>query len=171
MKSRKFSIDNSDKKVNTIIEIRKEILIELHNLCEDIDDEKYGVRGKVLARQEIKSIAEMVRDKDKLMKRAGSLYKISQRDRKKVDPFIKTIRLSAISALKHKKESIVATQYDTEELEIVYRELDESETLILEKDRLIDVREKGTSEKEQGRKQNPFISKYFKIEENPTQRN
>ena len=102
MKKKKFSRKNKDKKVNTIIEIRKEMLQILHNLSENLDRELFTSTQRNTIKAEIREIAEMIRDKDKLMKRVENLGPISRSERVIDNNLIEQTRKNVISLL-HKK--------------------------------------------------------------------
>lgn len=162
MKKKKFSRKNKDKKVNTIIEIRKEMLQILHNLSENLDRELFTSTQRNTIKAEIREIAEMIRDKDKLMKRVENLGPISRSERVIDNNLIEQTRKNVISLLHKKRKSIVATQYDLEELEIVDNELTDAEKLIFEKDRIVN---KVINRNHEDEKENVHIRKYFNIPE------
>lgn len=162
MKKKKFSRKNKDKKVNTIIEIRKEMLQILHNLSENLDRELFTSTQRNTIKAEIREIAEMIRDKDKLMKRVENLGPISRSERVIDNNLLEQTRKNVISLLHKKRKSIVATQYDLEELEIVDNELTDAEKLIFEKDRIVN---KVINRNHEDEKENVHIRKYFNIPE------
>lgn len=167
MKDRKFNKHNRDKRINTIIEIRSEILTMLRDLGKDLDNGLYASNQRDEIRQEIKEIAQMVRNKDGYMERIKELKPISKNERKINTDLITETRKKAIALLKLKRDNIVATQYDSEELEIIEKEIEETKLLIKEKDRFI-IRAKSKLEKdEKVKKRNPYLSKYFKRDDDP----
>ena len=165
MKRKRFSWYDRDKRVNTIIEIRKEMLYEIRKISEGLDREIYTLNERSIARRELRAIAEMIRDKDKLMRIAYVLPKISKNDREKNIPIVSKMREFVIKIFYNKKNDIIATQYDKEELEIVHKELKEMETLVIEKDRIRPKRGKEIFENTEKR-QNPYLNKYFNMEMN-----
>ncbi len=160
MKNRKFNKHNREKKVNTIIEIRTEILKLIREFGDDLDRELYDSEDRKFINEEVKQIAKMVRDKDSLVQKANNLPKISKNDREKNDELTEETRMKIVTLLRKKRDSIVVGQYDAEELEIVDRELLEMQYLIKEKDRLVPHLNPKTKEVKQP-KVNPYLSKYF----------
>jgi len=164
MKNKKVCRCNKYKKTNTIIEIRKEMLEIMREFIDDLDN-KHSINSqeKSLIMAEVMQIAEMIRDKDKLMPKLEDLSIQDKKNRKVDNETIKETRKKIIESLRKKKDSIIATQYDSEELEIVENELGDVEKLIVEKDRLL-VKPSLESEKDKKSKINPHLKRFFKMD-------
>lgn len=164
MKNKKVCRCNKYKETNTIIEIRKEMLEMMRGFIDDLDS-KHSINSqeKSLIKAEVMQIAEMIRDKDKLMLKLEDLSIQDKKDRKVDNETIKETRKKIIESLRKKKDSIIATQYDSEELEIVENELGDVEKLIVEKDRLL-VKPSLESKKDKKSKINPHLKSFFKMD-------
>lgn len=160
MKNRKFSKKN-DKEKNTIIEIRKEILIMLRGLSKDLDRELYNSAERTKINEEVKEIALLIRDKDMYTKRMKNLQPLSKEEKYVKDDLIRETRKKVRALLKLKIDAIVPGQYDQEELSIVYDEIEGAKQLVYEKDRLIIHKSKKDEENDRP-KVNPHLAKYFK---------
>ena len=167
MTDNKYSKCNRSKRVNTIIEIRKEILYAIHEACEGLDREVYTLDERDTIKKEFRAIAEMIRDKDKFVRRAICLEKISKKERHQPTPLVAWVRQSTMQMISKKRDSIVATQYDDDELEIVKSELEEMELLVTEKDRLRPNFYGYTNEKKCSKGCNIHVSRFFNTECEP----
>ena len=167
MKNKKICRSNKYKETNTIIEIRKEMLEMMREFTDDLGS-KHSINSqeKSLIKAEVIQIAEMIRDKDKLMLKLEDISVEGKNDRKIDDEIIKDTRKKIIDLLRKKKDSVVATQYDSEELEIVENELKDVEKLIIEKDRLI-VKQSLESPKNKKSEINPHLKRFFKMNPEP----
>jgi len=160
-------LNKENKRVNTIIEIRKQILEMLHSLCTDIDNEFYKSKERSIIKKDVVEIAEMVRDKDMYMKALDNFGNKCKKDNSQNTKNIKDIRSRVIALLHQKNDSIVATQYDNEEFGIISSELKDLEKMIMVKDKLLlDTNVQLVNDKKL-KKVNPFISKFFKMDAGP----
>ena len=165
MKNRKFTKKN-DKKINTIIEIRKEILVMLRDLSKDLDRELYNSDERKKINQEVKEIALLIKDKDMYTRKMENLQPLSKEEMYVKDDLIRETRKKVRSLLRLKIDVIVPGQYDSEELPIVYSEIEDAKRLVYEKDRLIIHEKPDHSDNDPGPKVNPHINKFFKMNDN-----
>lgn len=160
-----YCSEKNDKRVNTIIEIRKEILEALRKKSDNIDRLIFTREQQKVARQEIREIAEMVSEKDALMEKLKQLCKVSKKRHNQTFCLIYEVRREVADVLHKIKANIVAEQYDKEELEIVLKELKEFELILDEKDRLVGGQARGIILKDatsdELKEINPHLSKYF----------
>ena len=70
MGNRKFSKSNKEKRVNTIIEIRKEILEMLRDLNTDLGWEVTNPEDRAKIDNEVREIAKIISSKDAYMEKA-----------------------------------------------------------------------------------------------------
>lgn len=167
MGNSKYSKDNKNKILNTLIEIRKEILTMLHGLGKDLDRELYNTTEQSRIRQEVKEIAEMVRDKDKYMDKAELLEPLGKNKMINTDILINETRKKVKALLKYIRDNIVATQYDPEEFKVVEKELEDVKYLVDVKDRILRSRNLRIVDGDIVKRQNPYLRKYFKMEDDP----
>lgn len=167
-----MSEQREDKEINTIIEIRKDILVTLRKQSDNIDRIINNKSEQSIAKQEIKEIAEMVSEKDALMAELRQLNKVPKSAYNQTFSLIYSVRNEVISAIHKIESNIIATQYDEEELRIVFKELKEFELMIKEKDRIFAGQARGqvlkTATLDELNRINPHISRYFCIDENAT---
>lgn len=165
MKNKKFS-KNNDKKVNTIIEIRKEIFTLLRDLSEDLDRELYNSDERKKINQEVKEIALLIKDKDMYIRKMENLQPLSKKEMYVKDDLIRETRKKVGALLKSKIDVIVPGQYDSVELPIVCSEIEDAKRLVYEKDRLIIHKKPDYSDSDSEPKVNPYLNKYFKMNNN-----
>lgn len=167
MKNKKFSRHNKDKKVNTIIEIRKEILTTLRDLSEDLDRELFNSKERTKIRRDVREVAEMIRDKDRYMNKVNELDVIPKNELVPHDKLLRDTRRKIKVMLKYKLGAIVSNQYDVEELEIVEQEIYDAMRLIDEKDRLVIRRRCCVNTEDNEMWVNPHLKKHFKMDDGP----
>lgn len=167
MKNKKFSKKN-DKEVNTIIEIRKEILVMLRDLSKDLDRELYNSEERAKIHQEVMEIARLIKDKDMFMRRMEHLEPTTKEEMYVKDNLIRETRKKVRALLRLKIDSIVAGQYDRDELVIVLNEIEGAKELVYEKDRLIIPKKPEQEDSNSKPKVNLHINKFFKMSNNPT---
>lgn len=164
--------DDKNKIINTIIEIRKDILIVLRKKCDNIDRLIDNESQQSIARQEIREIAEMVSEKDSIMEKLKQLNNQKKCGYNQTFSLIYSVRDDIIDTINSIKSNIVVAQYDEEELEIVYKELKEFELMIKDKDRLVASLARGeilkNATSEELSRINPHLSKYFCMDDNST---
>ena len=157
MKNRKFSKKN-EKEINTIIEIRKEILEMLRDFSNDLDRELYDSSERSRINQEVKEIALLIKDKDSYMKKMEVLAPLSREEMYVKDDLIRDTRKKVKRLLKLKLDVIVPGQYDRVELPIIFDEIEQAMNLLYEKDRLIVHKNKDKNKPQV----NPHLEKFFK---------
>ena len=165
MRKRKFLKSDIDtKRAFTIIEIRKQILADIAKKYDNIDRDVYTAEERKIIGNELKSHAEMVRDKDFLMEVVYSLKKISRKEKQRPAPLVEMVRESVIDMLRRKWNGTRAEYYDSDELPIVQKELEEIETLIIEKDRVRPTFH-GIAHEKKGK--NAHVNKFFNLDLEP----
>ena len=167
MKNRKFSKKNKDKKIHTIIEVRKEILTMLRDISIDVASELSESSGKDKVLLDVKEIAEMIKDKDRYIDKVNELEVIPKSQKYVKDSLIRETRERIKKLLKNKLDSIVATQYDAEELVIVQKEIGDARHLVDEKDRLVIRCKRSINAKKNSTGVNPYLKKYFNMDDGP----
>ena len=149
--------------ISIIIGIRKEVLIKLRELSDSYDREKYTLSQRKAIAKEIEEIAELVseiaRNKEKLEEKKD--YKSA--NTLKEGSLIYSVRKDVLQLLDKIRESILALEYDGE-YSIIDKELNDIKDLVKNKDRLI---RSGVQYYYRGGKENPYLRKFFKIDENP----
>mgnify|MGYP007056163808 CR=1 FL=1 len=166
MKNKKFSRNNKNKRVNTIIEIRKEVLEMIRSIGDTIDLDLHTEKNQKIIKKELREIAEMVRDKDRLIERLEELKVNKKKIKEDEKSLTNQIKAQVIIMLHARRKNIIATQYDEEELAIIDLELNEIERMVREKERLIKRKNQDGQGKSNGRI-NPHMSRYFKMDCGP----
>lgn len=164
MNNNKIREPNTEKILCAIIQIRKRILHAIREKCDGMEREVYTRAERECASKEYRAVAELIRDKDELTPRALRLPKIREKDRINLHPIIEKVRLDAIGIVQEKRNNIVATQYDEEELAVVEKELDEIELLIKEKDRIRPRFITDICGNEGAQNYNPHLNNFFSCE-------
>lgn len=162
----KFSENNKDKRTNTIIEIRKEILTILRDIGDDLNRELSNFEEQKKISKEVKQIAKLIRDKDMYMKKASDLEKLSKKEMYVKDDLIRETRNRAKILFELNFYNLNVEKYDSEELEIIFNEIEEAKYLLYEKDRLIEPENKEI-EKEIRVPTNPHLKKFFNMDAKP----
>ncbi|MBQ3408412.1 MAG: hypothetical protein IJH12_04310 [Clostridia bacterium] len=168
MENSKYSEDKRDWLINIIIDIRKDVLQLLRAKSDGLDREVYTKAEMTAITQEIKEIAKMVSEKDSFMNRFEELGDVLTNKQEKIaDGLIDKIRAEIIVMLKNIRNDFCTMEY-IDEYPIIDRELKDIELLISDKDRLVQTKVQGYyASSKSGVKKNPYISKYFKIDNNP----
>ena len=156
------SSENREWLINIIIGIRKEVLTKLRALVDSFDREKYTLAQRKVIRQEITEIAELVKEKDSAVKKREELRESHFVHSIEEGSLIDEVRKKAIKQLHEIRKNILAIEYDGE-YAIIDKELNDIENLVNDKDKLIRSR---VSTYYRGGKMNPYLSKYFKMDEN-----
>mgnify|MGYP007101902445 CR=1 FL=1 len=167
MKNKKFSKHNKDKRINTIIEIRKEVLEAIQFKYNNLDFGKYNEEDRKNIRKELREIAELVRDKDIVVEQLEDFESAVRANKNEKVDLIGETRKQVIKMLHFKRDSIIATQYDQEELGIVHQELKEMEDMVIEKDRLFGCSQQKGQCKAENKKRNAHLNKYFNFDAGP----
>ena len=149
--------------INAIIGVRREVLFRLRALSDSFDREKYTKAQRTAISQEIREVAEMVSEKDSFMERREQIKDIPFENNVKQDSLIGITRAKIKKMLNDIRESILTIEYDREYC-VIDRELKEIEQLVEEKDRFIHSKVPGYYA---GGKVNPYISKYFNVDDDP----
>lgn len=143
--------------VNIIIGTRKNVLAELRKLDDSFDREVYTMAQKKAISQELREIAEIVSEKDSMMKRRKELENIEVNEYAKGNSLVEMTRQEVKKMLRKMKDGILAMG---REHSIIEQELSEIELLVEEKDKLIRTKVQDFCPK---KKSNPHTEKYFKI--------
>ena len=136
MEDNKYSANNENKLSNTKIELRKAVLNDIRELCDKVKSERYSEQALTVIIQELKEIAEMIRDKDSMMQIREKLE--SRKSTIKLSELIIEIR-HRISEIIKTKRDVTVNQYDEEELEVVRQEVEEMIELIQDKDLIMSM--------------------------------
>lgn len=136
MENNKYSANDDNKISNTKIELRKEALNDIRELHDRITSERHSAEDLERITQELTEIAEMIRDKDSMMKVRERLE--SRKGKAPQSELITQIRKQIIGTIRLKKDVIVG-QYDSEELEVVGQEVDEMIAMIQDKDLIMEL--------------------------------
>jgi len=163
VESSKYKNDKRDWLVSAIIGIRKDVLIALRKKIDGLDREIYTYAERCAISQEITEIAEMVSEKDTVMKKLVQLEdakKVSSRESCLIDRH----RIEIIKMLKDMRKNFLAIEYSGE-YAVVDKELREIEDMIKEKDRLINTKvpvcySGGKSDK----RKNIYLNKFFTMD-------
>lgn len=160
MGNNKYSSNNENKLSNTKIELRKEVLNDVRALCDKVKEERYSEHEFKILIQELKEIAEMIRDKDSMMEVRQELK--SRKSTIRNSEAIIEVRNRIMEQIKNKKD-ITVNQYDAEELEVILQEVKEMIELIQDKDVIMKALEQKKVEVQFG--ENKSVSKFFKFNE------
>lgn len=145
--------------INIIIGVRQEVLEKLRELSDSFDREKYTRAQRGAINQEIREFAELVSEKDSIMKRVEALAESTIERVASDDSLVSETRTKIKKMLKDMKNNILAIRCDGE-YSIIMKELTEMELILEDKDRLL--RTKVPTCYSKGR-MNSRLKRYFNI--------
>lgn len=163
MEDSNYDVEKRDWLINIIIGIRKEVLSKLRALSDSFDREIYTTAQRNVISQEIREIAEMVSEKDSIMKKRENLNNVKYTPGVEGNNLIEITRAKVIELLNAIREGVLVIDYDGE-YSIVDKELSDIESLVKNKDEIVHSKILSCNTE---RKTNPHVNKYFKISDAP----